>query len=116
MAVELLTNRRFAGGVVAAYGFTGTLPARAVARLGGVPLWVVHAADDAIFPVACSDRLVASLRAAPGAGAAGAVRYTRYDSDQEGFVGNVRGHSTGITASRTGEIWEWLLGVGERPA
>lgn len=28
---------------------------------------------------------------------------------QEGFTGSVRGHSTGITASRTPEVFKWLL-------
>ncbi|KAH8085613.1 endonuclease I [Aureococcus anophagefferens] len=61
-AVELLTTKRFAGGVVCSYGFTGTLPAAAVSRLADVPVWAFHSADDAIFDVANSDRLVASLR------------------------------------------------------
>lgn len=29
--------------------------------------------------------------------------------DQEGFTGRVQGHSTGITASRSAEVYEWLL-------
>ena len=61
-AVELLTTGRFRGGIVAAYGFTGTLPSRAIDRLKDVPIWVFHSRDDVIFPVACSDRLVAALR------------------------------------------------------
>ena len=108
VGVELMTTRRFAGAVVAAYGFTGELPPRAKERLRGLPMWVFHAADDVIFPVGCSDRLVASLQDIGGGRAGvegGAVRYTRYTHDQEGFTGPVRGHSTGITASRTPEIY-----------
>lgn len=117
VAVELLTTRRFAGAVVAAYGFTGTLPPEAVRRLTGIPLWVFHSADDVIFPVRCSDRLVRNLRdAAATVSAAGddvgdVVKYTRYDRDQEGFTGDVRGHSTGITASKTPQVYEWLLSL-----
>jgi dienelactone hydrolase len=42
VAVELATTRRFAGGVVAAYGFTGELPELAAKRLAGWPVWVFH--------------------------------------------------------------------------
>ena len=84
-----------------------------------------------IFPVSCSDRLVAALHAAEAgrgvgnAGDAGVrsaavsgdgakdsfewLRYTRFDEDQEGFTGSVKGHSTGITASKSAEIYRWLL-------
>ena len=135
VAIELLTTRRFRGAVVAAYGFTGVLPPRAVERLAGVPLWVFHSADDVIFDVAnadcrvaatrsrClrdalslgaaererarrqADRLVAALRKASDAD----VRFSRFAEDQEGFTGAVRGHSTGITASKRADVWEWLL-------
>lgn len=112
VGVELTTTRRFKACVFAAYGFTGTLPPLAVERLKGVPIWVFHSADDAIFPVKCSDNLVTTLRAAnekERGGIGGVIRYTRYDSDQEGFTGAVRGHSTGITASRQKEIYGWML-------
>lgn len=107
VAVELATTRRFAAAVVAAYGFTGELPSLATQRLKGVPIWVFHSADDVIFSVANSDRLVNSLRQLGG----DSVRYSRYDSDQEGFTGRVRGHSTGITASKDAEVYRWLLSV-----
>ena len=67
VVVELLTTRRFAGGVICSsrYGFTGsTLPPRAVERLANLPLWVFHSADDVFFYVQNSDRLVQQLRAA----------------------------------------------------
>eukprot|EP00978_Attheya_sp_CCMP212_P032370 scaffold126150_cov60-Attheya_sp.AAC.6 len=108
LGVELLTTLRFAGAVVAAYGFTGTLPQLAVERLQTVPIWVFHSADDVIFPVTCSDRLVASLK---GSNIQNNVRFTRFDHDQEGFTGSVQGHSTGITASRTPEIYKWMLSL-----
>ena len=88
--IELMTTRRFAGGVFAAYGFTGDLPALAAERLQDLPIWVFHSADDVIFPVKCSDKLVKRLREV---GTRDVVRYTRYDQDQEGFTGSVRGHS-----------------------
>ena len=108
VAVELATTRRFAGAVVCAYGFTGTLPPRAVERLENVPFWVFHSADDVIFDVASSDRLVAALRQG---NTKDVVRYTRYDRDQEGFTGRVRGHSTGITASKLPGVYAWLLSL-----
>lgn len=106
--VELMTTRRFAGGVFAAYGFTGDLPSLAKDRLKDLPMWIFHSADDVIFPVRCSDKLVDVLRKVSRRDV---VRYTRYDRDQEGFTGSVRGHSTGITASRQAEIYEWMLSL-----
>ena len=62
VGIELMTTGRFKGGVFAAYGFTGVLPDLALQRLKNMPIWMFHSADDVIFPVSCSDRLVASLR------------------------------------------------------
>ena len=110
LSIELLTTGRFRGGIVAAYGFTGTLPQLALDRLKGKPIWVFHSADDVIFPVACSDRLVESLRKVNDeAEGSDLIRYSRFDSDQEGFTGRVRGHSTGITASKRADVYDWLL-------
>jgi predicted peptidase len=111
VAVELATTRRFSACVIAAYGFTGKLPALALQRLDGVPFWVFHSADDVIFPVACRDRFVASLRGLEGNKGPNRVRYTRYTEDQEGFTGSVRGHSTGITASKLPDIYTWMLSI-----
>lgn len=108
LGVELATSGRFRGGVFAAYGFTGELPALALERLRDLPIWVFHCADDVIFPVACSDRLVKSLKRVS---TKDVVRYTRYDKDQEGFTGSVRGHSSGITASKQSEIYSWMLSL-----
>jgi len=88
--------------------FASLLLQQAVDRLKGIPMWVFHCADDAIFPVACSDKLVRTLNAANSASSS-LVRYSRFERDQEGFTGSVRGHSTGITASRTPAVFEWLL-------
>lgn len=111
VGIELLTTRRFNKGIIAAYGFTGTLPDRARERLKGIPLWVFHSVDDVIFPVRCSDRLVETLRNVNNDGGeeGGLVRYSRFEKDQEGFTGPVRGHSTGITASRMAEVYSWML-------
>ena len=110
LSIELLTTGKFRGGIVAAYGFTGTLPQLALDRLKGKPIWVFHSADDVIFPVACSDRLVESLRKVNGeTQGSNLIRYSRFDSDQEGFTGRVRGHSTGITASKRADIYDWML-------
>jgi len=108
VGVELLTTRKFRGGVFAAYGFTGELPKKARERLSDQPVWVFHSKDDVIFPVKCSDNLVKALRAA---GTKDVVRYTRFDRDQEGFTGRVKGHSTGITASKDPEIYTWMLSL-----
>ena len=107
VGVELLTTGRFRGGIMAAYGFTGTLPPLAAERLRNVPLWVFHSADDVIFDVANSDRLVRSVRQAGNE----RVRYSRFERDQEGFTGSVRGHSTGITASKDPEVYRFLLSL-----
>ena len=42
-----------------------------------MPLWCFHSADDVVFSVANSDRLVTTLRRAGG----DAVRYTRFERD-----------------------------------
>ncbi|OLP89583.1 hypothetical protein AK812_SmicGene28945 [Symbiodinium microadriaticum] len=107
--MELASTRRFAGCVVAAYGFTGELPRLALERLKDIPVWVFHSADDVIFPVSCSDKLVKRLKET---NSRDVVRYTRYNQDQEGFTGSVRGHSTGITASRQPDLYRWLLQLG----
>ena len=108
VGVELATTRRFAGAVIAAYGFTGELPSRAAQLLADVPLWIFHSADDVIFSVDNSDKLVRTLQRTARTGA---VRYTRFDVDQEGFTGRVRGHSTGITATKDPEVYRWLLSL-----
>ena len=110
VAVELATTRRFQGAIAASYGFSGTLPDLALERLKGLPFWIFHSADDVIFPVACSDRLVESLRKVNDeAEGSDLIRYSRFDSDQEGFTGRVRGHSTGITASKRTDVYDWML-------
>ena len=124
VTVELLTTGRFAGGVVCSYGFMGTIPDRAVERLRNIPIWVFHSADDTIFPVACSDRLVKRLlqnddddddRSAGSGGSwfGSIVRYSRFESDPEDFPveSGVRGHTMGITASRDPEVYAWLLSL-----
>lgn len=62
-----------------------------------------------IFPVACSDQLVRELRAENTA--SDVIQYSRFDNDQEGFKGSVKGHSTGITASKDKEIYNFLLSL-----
>jgi predicted peptidase len=105
LAVELLTTQRFASGIVCSYGYTGILPDLALHKLKGIPMWVFHSKDDAIFRVQNSDLLVSSLRK----GDSSLIRYTRYDKDPEDFTGPTRGHTTGITASRDEHVYEWLL-------
>lgn len=109
LSVEIMTTRKFAGAVIASYGFTGTLPSLAIERLKGLPLWIFHSADDAIYPVRCSDNLVRSLRIANKN--SDIIRYNRFDKDPEGFVGSLRGHTTGITASKSPEVYKWLLEI-----
>jgi predicted peptidase len=109
LGVELMTTKRFAGGVFAAYGFTGELPDLALERLKGLPVWIFHSADDVIFPVSCSDKLVLSLKQVNQR--KDLIRYTRFEQDPEGFTGSVRGHSTGITASKDPEVYKWLLSL-----
>eukprot|EP00565_Helicotheca_tamesis_P002707 CAMPEP_0185731152 /NCGR_PEP_ID=MMETSP1171-20130828/12002_1 /TAXON_ID=374046 /ORGANISM="Helicotheca tamensis, Strain CCMP826" /LENGTH=420 /DNA_ID=CAMNT_0028400351 /DNA_START=29 /DNA_END=1294 /DNA_ORIENTATION=+ len=121
LSVELLTTRKFAGAVIASYGFSGILPARALERLKGLPVWVLHCAEDVIFDVRFSDLLVASLRKVNGEddkvidgndeGKNALIRYTRYEKDQEGFTGRVKGHSVGITASKNEDVYRWLLSI-----
>jgi predicted peptidase len=100
VAVELMTTRRFAGAIVCSYGYTGpSLPTQAREQLAGLPMWVFHSADDVIFNVSNSDRLVQQVHA----------RYNRYERDPENLPARVRGHSMGITASKLPEVYEWML-------
>ncbi len=100
VAVELMTTRRFAGAIICSYGYNGaSLPTKAVERLEGRPMWVFHSADDVIFDVANSDRLVKQIKA----------RYNRYERDPEDLPKRVRGHSMGITASKLPDVYEWML-------
>lgn len=113
VAVELLTTGRFRAGVVCAYGYSGSkLPDAALDRLAGVPVWVFHSQDDAIFDVGNSDRLVRQLRERSQAAAtpSSEIRYSRYRQDPEGLTGPIRGHvSMGIVASNSKEVYEWAL-------
>jgi predicted peptidase len=109
LGIELMTTRRFAGAVICSYGFTGILPKLALQRLSNLPMWIFHSQDDAIFQVKCSDQLVESLKQVntnPGI-----IRYTRFDVDPEGFNGAVRGHTTGITASKAPQVYRWLISL-----
>jgi predicted peptidase len=107
VAVELATTRKFRAVAIAAYGFSGVLPTRALSCLQNIPFWVFHSADDVIYNVEFSDKLVQSLRSV--AMDKRFVRYTRYESDPEGFTGAIQGHSTGISASKNPELYEWML-------
>ncbi|CAJ1948281.1 unnamed protein product [Cylindrotheca closterium] len=116
VAVELLTTSRFAGGVICSYGYNGpSLPSRALERLTNKPLWVFHSADDVIFDVTNSDRLVEQLRAVNNhsrgsdSTTASIIKYSRYDRDPENLPPRVRGHSMGITASKQVEVYDWML-------
>lgn len=113
VTVELLTTRRFAGAVICSYGYSGgTLPAKALERLSGIPIWVFHSADDVIFNIeATSDRLVEQLMTcnnSQGNTASSIIRYNRYDRDPENLPSRVRGHSMGITASKLPEVYTWM--------
>ena len=126
VAVELATSRRFRGVVVASYGFTGKqLPPMALQRLQGIGFWVWHAADDVIFDVGNSDRLVAALRDTNDIPAEessvdddeGLIRYTRYGSDPlPGNMGirvdpSMRGHTMGIVAAQSPDLYKWMLSL-----
>ena len=109
LGVELLTSPNFAGGIIASYGFTGSLPALALERLKDKPMWIFHSKDDVIFPIRCSDQLVQSLRQVNYSKEI--VKYSRFEKDPEGFTGPVRGHTMGITASKMPETYQWLLNL-----
>lgn len=116
VAVELMTTRRFRAGIVCSYGYSGkALPSKALERLVNLPMWVFHSQDDVIFDVANSDRLVKQLRTInqhnrpKDADATDIVRYSRFTTDPENLPRRVRGHSMGITASESPDVYEWLL-------
>ena len=110
VAVELLTTSRFAGGVICSYGYNGpALPSRALERLANKPMWVFHSADDVIFDVQNSDRLVEQLRKEKSGSRPDIIKYSRYERDPENLPPRVRGHSMGITASKQAEVYDWML-------
>lgn len=107
VAVELLTTRRFIGGVICSYGFSGqTLPKQALDRLSNVPMWIFHSADDVIFDVKNSDRLYNQLLSVT---LSNLLKYSRFDQDPEHLPKRVQGHSMGITASKSSQVYEWML-------
>lgn len=111
VAVELLTTRRFAAGVICSYGFSGpALPAKALERLSNLPIWVLHSKDDVIFDVQYSDRLVRQLQSV-NQDNGNMIRYSRFGSDPERLPPRVRGHSMGILASKDPKVFEWMLQV-----
>jgi len=106
VSLELATTKRFRAVVLCSPGFSGSLPPAAVDLLQNTPFWVFHCADDVIFNPSNTDRLVKSLRSV---GDSRRVKYTRFQSDPEDLPARVRGHSTGITASKNPETYRWLL-------
>lgn len=122
VAVELLTSRRiaFKAGVICSYGYTGkSLPPQALERIANIPIWVFHSQDDVIFDVQNSDRLVRQLRSVNGEedenhnnlqySTDRLIQYSRYSEDPEHLPARVRGHSMGITASKSPQVYDWLL-------
>jgi predicted esterase len=116
VGVELLTTRRFRGGVICSYGYSGkSLPLAAVQRLADLPMLVFHSADDVIFDVKNSDRLVEQLVLQSASSSKNnkkkLVQYYRYKRDPvEEMPARVRGHvSMAIVASRMPEVYEWML-------
>ncbi|GMH98617.1 hypothetical protein TrVE_jg11944 [Triparma verrucosa] len=106
VALELATTKRFRAVVLCSSGFSGSLPQAALDLLQTTSFWVFHSADDVIFPPTSSDRLVQSLKSV---GDPDRVKYTRFERDPEDLPARVRGHSTGITASKTPATYKWLL-------
>ncbi|KAL3921847.1 MAG: hypothetical protein SGILL_002530 [Bacillariaceae sp.] len=114
VAVELLTTRRFAAGVICSYGYSGeALPSKALERLSTLPMWVYHSQDDVIFDVQYSDRLVRQLRSV-NKNNGSIIRYTRPTTDPEQLPPRIRGHSMGIVASKQPELYEWMLQVTQK--
>lgn len=113
VAVELLTTKRFSAGIICSYGFTGTLPEAAVDRLANIPMWVFHSKDDVIFDVSNSDKLVKRLR--EKSESSDTIRYSRFDNDPENFPDRVRGHTMGITASKSPAVYQWIASLPPYP-
>jgi len=112
VAIELLTTKRFAAGVICSYGYSGkALPSQALDRLTNIPMWVFHSSDDVIFDVRNSDRLVQQLETVNSDNAS-IVKYSRYDSDPEHLPPRVKGHSMGITASKSADVYDWMMRQG----
>jgi predicted peptidase len=83
---------------------------------------VYHSQDDVIFDVHNSDRLVAQLqyinnedknnhRHQQQQQQKQLIRYSRFTKDPENLPPSIRGHSMGITASKSSELYNWLLEV-----
>ncbi|KAL7524659.1 hypothetical protein ACHAWF_001040 [Thalassiosira exigua] len=115
LAVELATTRLFRAAVLCGYGFTGILPARALERLRGVPIWAFHSAGDEIYDVQCSERLVERLMegGTDAFDAGSAVRFTkiapRRDDAGEGEASGREHVRAALVASASGEVYSWLL-------
>ena len=114
VAIELMTTKKFVGGIICSYGFSGkSLPPTALQRLANLPMSVFHSADDVIFDVKNSDRLVEQLRSvSTTANDDSVIKYYRYKQDPEKDLvpASVRGHvSMAIVASKMPELYDWML-------
>ncbi|OEU20883.1 hypothetical protein FRACYDRAFT_181115 [Fragilariopsis cylindrus CCMP1102] len=118
VAIELLTTRRFSKGVICSYGYSGkSLPSTALQRLSNLPIWVFHSQDDVIFDVHNSDRLVQQLEMVNNNNNINndnnndkhIVQYSRYNRDPENLPARAKGHSMGITASKSSDLYDWMI-------
>ena len=78
---------------------------------------VFHSQDDVIFDVHNSDRLVQQLEMVNNNNNINndnnndkhIVQYSRYNRDPENLPARVKGHSMGITASKSSDLYDWMI-------
>mmetsp|Transcript_16719 Transcript_16719/g.33705 ORF Transcript_16719/g.33705 Transcript_16719/m.33705 type:complete len:180 (-) Transcript_16719:48-587(-) len=103
-ALRACVSRRFAACLSVSAG-RQTL----AAYLKGVPVWLVHAANDVVLPVDCTDETYQMLRCLNGEGdKPSAVRYTRHQTAPDSSGCN-EGHCTPLLTYKSPEVYAWLL-------
>ena len=118
LAVELATTHLFNAVVLASYGFTGILPKLALERLRGVPMWVFHSTEDDVYSIECSKRLIENLITnyqgdTDVFDVREIVKFTKLkplERTNDGSSDLGREHiRSALIASRSSEVFEWLL-------
>ena len=102
-ALRAAVNGRFAACLSVSCGVSRGV----VEHLHGVPVWLVHAANDVMLPVECSDGAFATLRDLNGEGGYAGVKYTRHERAPDDS-GKAEGHCTPCLVYGEEEYYAWL--------
>eukprot|EP01006_Ploeotia_vitrea_P010677 TRINITY_DN27691_c0_g1_i1.p1 TRINITY_DN27691_c0_g1~~TRINITY_DN27691_c0_g1_i1.p1 ORF type:complete len:256 (+),score=26.17 TRINITY_DN27691_c0_g1_i1:113-880(+) len=102
-ALKAAATRRFAACLsVACGGGDGH-------KLKGVPVWLVHGANDRILPVRCSDSVATTLKKVNGESGPAGMKYTRIEEAPPTEECMLKGHMTNWPTYKDPAVYDWLL-------